>query len=77
MYKTETDPQTQKANLQLPKWKGGVGINQEVEINIDTLLCIKQVTNKDLLNSTGNYTQYFIISYKGKESEKVYIFIYT
>ena len=26
--------------------------------------------NKDLLQSTGNDTQYFIITYKGKESEK-------
>ena len=28
------------------------------------------LTSKDLLYSTGNYTQYFIITYKGKESEK-------
>ena len=30
--------------------------------------------------STGNYTQYFIIIYKGKESENnlyIYIYIYT
>ena len=26
--------------------------------------------DKDLLYSTRNYTQYFIITYKGKESEK-------
>ena len=35
-----------------------------------TLLFIKQITNKDLLYNTGNYTQYFIITYKEKESEK-------
>ena len=34
----------------------GRGINWEVGIDIDTLLCIKQVTNKDLLYSTGNST---------------------
>ena len=28
---------------------------------------------KDLPYSTGNYTQYFVITYKGKESEKDYI----
>ena len=28
----------------------------------------------DLLYSTGNYTQYFVITYKGKESEKEYIY---
>ena len=27
-----------------------------------TLLYVKQVTNKDLLYSTGNYTQYFVIT---------------
>ena len=28
------------------------------------------IPNKDLLNSTGNYTQDFVITYQGKESEK-------
>ena len=32
---------------------------------------MKWVTNRDLLHSTGNYTQYFVISYKRKE------YIYT
>ena len=31
--------------------------------------------NKDLLNGTGNYTQYFIASYIGKEIEKDSIYI--
>ena len=31
---------------------------------------MKQITNKDLLYSTGNYTQYFVINYKGKDPEK-------
>ena len=39
-------------------------------MNTDTLLYIKQLTNKDLLNSTGNYIQYFDTTFKGKESEK-------
>ena len=43
--------------------------NQEFGMNIYTLLYIKQI-NKDLLYSTGNYTQYFVIMYKGEESEK-------
>ena len=34
------------------------------------------MTNKGLLYSTGNYTQYFVITYKGKESGKEYICIY-
>ena len=32
-----------------------------------TLLYIKQVTNKDLLYSTGYSTQYSIMSYMGKD----------
>ena len=33
-------------------------INWEIGINIYALLYIKQVTNKDLLHSTGNSIQY-------------------
>ena len=66
--------------LWLPKGKGGRRENQEVETNISTLLYIKyktQITNKDLLYSTGNSTQYFVINYTGKESKiRAYIYIY-
>ena len=33
----------------------------------------KKINNKDLLYSTGNYTQQFVITYKGKESENTCI----
>ena len=33
---------------------------------------IKEINNKDLY-SIGNYIQYLVITYSGKESEKVYI----
>ena len=55
----------------LPKGKDeGVSQNQEFGINIDTLLFIKQITNKDQLYSTGNSTQYYVLTYMGQESEK-------
>ena len=42
---------------------------------------IYKIDNKDLLHSTGNLTESFILDYKGKESEKeykyLYIYIYT
>jgi len=38
-----------------------------------TRYSIKQVSNKDLLYSTGNYTQYIVIICKVKESEKGYM----
>ena len=44
-------------------------------IDMYILLYLKWITNKDLLYSTGNYTPYFVLTYKGKESE--YICIYT
>ena len=55
---------------------GGGGINQEVGINRYTLLCIKWINSKDLLRSTGNYIQYLLLTYTGKDSEKEYIYIY-
>ena len=61
----------------LPKGKVGRGINQKFWINQYTLLYITQINNKDLFYSTGNYIQYLLISYNGKEYEKVYIYIYV
>ena len=48
----------------------GGGINYKLGINIHTLLYIKYITNKDLLYIPGNSTQYSVITYMGKESEK-------
>ena len=56
---------------------GGGGINQEVRINIYTILYIKQIINKDLLYTTGNCTQYSVRTYMGKESEKEQIYVCT
>ena len=57
--------------------KGGDEINQAFGINRYTVLYIKQITNKDLWFSTGNYTQYFVTIYKRKESGKQCVCIYT
>ena len=55
--------------------KGEVGKNTfGFGINIYTLLYIKQTDNKDLLHSTGKYTQYFVITYRGMNLK---IFRYT
>ena len=34
------------------------------------------MTSKDLPYSTMNYIQSFVVTYKGKESEKQYIYIF-
>ena len=59
------------------KGESRVGINKVFGIHTYTLLYIKQVTNKDPLYSTGNYMQYFVITFKGKEFEKEYVHICT
>ena len=47
-----------------------MGINWETVTDIHTLLYIKQITNKELLYSTENSTQYSTMAYMGKESKK-------
>ena len=42
-------------------------------IDIYMLLYIKEITNKDLLYSTGNSTQYSVMNYMEKESKKEWI----
>ena len=43
------------------------GINWDIGTDIHTLLYIEQVTNKNLLNSTGNSLQYSVVTYTGTE----------
>ena len=50
--------------------RGWGGMNWEIGIDIHTLLYIKQITNKDLLYSTGNSTRYSVMGSMGKESKK-------
>ena len=40
------------------------------------LFYIKQIINKNQLYSTGNSTQYSVISYMRRESEKEYGYMY-
>ena len=64
----------------MQQYKPNTGLIYQFRINTYTLLCIKQVNNNDLLYSTGNCTQYLIITYDGKESGREYtkkIYIYT
>ena len=78
MHKTEIDSQTQenKKNLMVTKGERGVGISQAFGTNRYTLLYIKYISNKTLLYSTGNYSQYLILTCNGKEFEKKKIYIY-
>ena len=64
-----------KINLWLSRNKGR-GINWEIGFDIHLLLCIKYVINKETLYNTGNYTQYFIMVYMGKQSGKDGLYVY-
>ena len=69
IHKTDTDSQTKKQTYFYQRGEMGK-INQGVGINIETLVYIKQIINKDLLYSTGKSTQYSVVTYMGKESGK-------
>ena len=76
MYKTETDSQIHSYRT----WKRGDKLEvwgQQIHTTI-----YKRDKQQSPTYSTGNYIQYLIINYNGKESEKniyicIYIYIYT
>ena len=49
------------------RWEG---INSELWVSRYTLLLKKQINNKVLQRSTGNYIHYLVITYNEKESER-------
>ena len=49
----------------------GGGANQGYGIKRDNLLCIKQISNKNMLYSTGNYSHYLVINFNGVQSVKI------
>ena len=57
------------------KGERGEGINWEIGVDIYTLLYIKYITNKKLLYSTGNSTQYSVMTYTETESKKEWVYV--
>ena len=81
IYKTETDSQTERTDLWLPResW-GGRGMDWEFGVGRRKLLHLEWIHNKVLLYSTGNYIQYSVTNHNGKECEKeyiIYIYVYN
>ena len=54
--KGEVETQTQITDVWTPRGEKGGGMYWEIGIDIYTVLCIKQITNENLLYSTGNST---------------------
>ena len=69
IYKTEIESQMQKTNLWLPSRKRSEGERSKLgdcDGHIHTT-SYKQITNKNLLYRTGSSTQYYVMTYMGKE----------
>ena len=64
-------PKLKATRKERGKDKLGVGID------IYTLIYIKQITNKNLLYSTGHFTQHSVMTSMGKESKKEWIYVYV
>ena len=62
--------------VMITKREGGEGINSEFGISRYELLYVKQINNKVLLHSTGDYIHYPVINCNGKEYEKICIYMY-
>ena len=52
-------------------------INWKIDTDTYTLLSIKQITNKDLLCSTGSATQHSVMSYGKKNQNEEWIYLYV
>ena len=55
----------------------GEGMNWGFGTGIYTLRYTERLTNRDLLNSTGNTTQYSVIICVGKESERAWMCVHV
>ena len=63
--------QTQRTGSRLPRGKGYQGgMDRDLGLSRCKLLYMEWINSKILVYSTGNYTQYPVISHNGKEYEK-------
>ena len=78
IYESEADSQTERANLWLPREKGGGGeMEREFGVSRCKLLYIYWINNEVLLYSTGNYIQYPVINHNRKEYKKECVPMYN
>ena len=64
LFTKQKKTQTQRMNLRLQRRKDW-GIDREFGMDMYTLLYLKQITNKDLLYSTGNSAQCYVAAWMG------------
>ena len=58
-------------------WLSGEGIVGEFEIDMNTLLYLKGITNKDLLSNTGNSAQCYVAAWMGGEFRGEWMHVYV
>ena len=75
-YKTGRESQTWKTNLRLQGW-GREGIVRDFGKVMYTLLCLKWITNKDLLYFTGNSAQCYVAAWMGEGFGGEWIHVYV
>ena len=64
-------------NLWFPWRRGSIEMTWYIVTDIYTVLCIKWITSKDLLYSTGNSTSILCNDSTGKESTKEWMHVYV
>ena len=76
LFTKQKKTQTQRMNLRLRRRKDW-GIDREFGMDMYTLLYLKQITNKDLLYSTGNSAQCYVAAWMGGElgGEWMHVFV--
>ena len=76
--KIETDSQTQRTDLRLPRARGlGGGMDWEFGVSRCKLVYRERINNNVLLYSTGNYIQYPVINHNRKEYKKECMYMYN
>ena len=72
MYKIETDSQTHRTGLWLPRVRGAGG-GKDWKLGTSRCKPVYKMDNKVLPYSTGNYIQYSVVNHNGKTYDKEYI----
>ena len=66
---------TMEHRMEVTRVRGGGRVKLEIGIDIYKSLYIKEITNKGLLYSIGNSTQYSVMTCMGNESKKDWIYV--
>ena len=68
----ETDAQNKYIDSKGGKWKWDE-LGDWINLYTLLILCIKQITNENLLNSTGNSTYCSVVTWKGNPEKRGYM----